>query len=300
MARVVKQFARRAIGPAARTARTVLWNRVERLIRNHPSNGWNVVVHAARERRHEPTPLTARAELVELLSALHPITTADPLIRLGPAADGGYLVPDCLDDITACFSPGVDTVSGFELDCAERGIDVYLADGSVEAPPETHPRFSFMKRHLGAVTTDQTITIGDWIEHSLGDRPGDLVLQMDIEGAEWEVLPTMPPTLLQRFRVIVIELHHLDDLHLASTFRHMAPVVRTLLQTHACVHIHPNNCLPSVTIDGIELPQVAEFTFVRHDRAEATGHARQFPHPLDVDNTTWRPTMVLPASLRRT
>jgi hypothetical protein len=48
----VKQFARRAIGPAARTARTVLWNRVERLIRNHPSNGWNVVVHAARERRH--------------------------------------------------------------------------------------------------------------------------------------------------------------------------------------------------------------------------------------------------------
>lgn len=288
---------RRAIGSAARqTIQTV----VERMIRNQPSVAWAVAVHVSQARGHEPTPLTPPTELLELLTEVHPITTTTPLIRLGPGGDGGYLVPDCLEGITACFSPGVDTVTGFEFDCAERGIDVFLADGSVEGPPDSHHRFTFLKQHLGAVTTDTTITLDEWVERSLGDRSGDLLLQMDIEGAEWEVLPTMSSELLERFRVIVIELHHVNDLHLASTFRHMAPVVRSILRTHACVHIHPNNCLPSATVNGIELPQVAEFTFLRRDHVEATGYARRFPHPLDADNTTWRAPMILPALLRRT
>lgn len=36
------------------------------------------------------------------------------LIRLGPNGDGGYLVPDDLTGIEACFSPGVCATSEFE------------------------------------------------------------------------------------------------------------------------------------------------------------------------------------------
>jgi hypothetical protein len=37
-----------------------------------------------------------------------------PLIRLGADGDGGYLVPDDLEDVAACFSPGVDDRASFE------------------------------------------------------------------------------------------------------------------------------------------------------------------------------------------
>ena len=43
-----------------------------------------------------------------LIEEIRPDTTDKPLIRLGSEADGGYLVPDDLEGIVACFSPDVD------------------------------------------------------------------------------------------------------------------------------------------------------------------------------------------------
>src|SRR5262245_53497979 len=49
-----------------------------------------------------------------LIKRLHPVTTDKKLIRIGEEGDGGYLVPDDLDDVVACFSPGVGAVASFE------------------------------------------------------------------------------------------------------------------------------------------------------------------------------------------
>jgi hypothetical protein len=291
--RSVMKPLRRSVHDCVQWVKSMRWQRVDHLLRTHQPIGWQVVVDVARARQFEPVPLTPRAQLMELLAELHPVTTDVPLIRLGPLADGGYLVPDDLDGIVACFSPGVSVVSRFEFDCAERAMDVFMADASVDGPAEPHRRFHFVKRFLGAAESHDTIRFDAWVHDSLGDRTGDLILQMDIEGAEWEVLPTISPELMRRFRVIVIELHQLDDLHLSPSFRHLAPIIRQLLETHVCVHIHPNNCADSVVLNDVDLPQVAEFTFVRRDRCRLTGYASHFPHPLDSDNTTTRQQLVL-------
>lgn len=34
-----------------------------------------------------------------------------PLIRLGGNSGGGYIIPDDLENISACFSPGVSDIS---------------------------------------------------------------------------------------------------------------------------------------------------------------------------------------------
>jgi hypothetical protein len=54
-----------------------------------------------------PARLTPRLELVALLERLYPVEGGHPLIRVGPDGDGGYLLPDDLSGIVACFSPGV-------------------------------------------------------------------------------------------------------------------------------------------------------------------------------------------------
>jgi hypothetical protein len=202
-------------------------------------------------------------------------------------------VPDDLAGITACFSPGVSSVSGFERECAERGMRVFLADKSVDGPAEAHPLFHFTKKFIGATSDEDFMTMDSWVAASDVGRDSDLLLQIDIEGYEYEAFLSMSDALMRRFRIIVGEFHLLDQLWGLQFFKLAGRAFDKILQTHACVHIHPNNFCGSVRKDGLEIPLVMEFTFLRRDRIRHSSYQRAFPHRLDVDNTT-RPTLVLP------
>lgn len=82
------------------------------------------------------TPATNKELLQKFIRTLKPYNSDKALIRFGPDTDGGYLIPDDIEGIEACFSPGVSKVSGFELECANRGMKVFLADASVENYPK--------------------------------------------------------------------------------------------------------------------------------------------------------------------
>ena len=73
----------------------------------------------------------ATAEVVEVFEFLKPKASKTPLIRIGGDADGSYLVPDDLDGIAACFSPGVNRIKYFEDFLADRyGIQSHMCDFS--------------------------------------------------------------------------------------------------------------------------------------------------------------------------
>ncbi len=232
-----------------------------------------------------PTVMTGRDEIAALIKSLRPIKTDRNLIRLGPKGDGGYLVPDDLEGITACFSPGVSSVSGFEKDCAERGIKAFLADKSVDGPVEHHELFHFTKKFIGAISNDEFMTLDDWVVTSLPDTASDLLLQIDIEGYEYEVFLSTSDALMRRFRIVVAEFHNLEQVWNKPYFDLVRRAFEKVLQHHSCVHIHPNNCCGSVKKDGLEFPSVMEFTFLRNDRIRMTAPRKDFPHPLDSDNT---------------
>ena len=138
---------------------------------------------------------------------VQPVATNHPLIRLGCEGDGGYLVPDDLEGIAACFSPGVSTVADFELSLAERGIPCYLADYSVDQAPVQHPLISFEKKFLGLENNEVFTTLDAWMAKHAPNKT-DFLLQMDIEGAEYDVLFDVSEETLQKCRVLVIEFHH--------------------------------------------------------------------------------------------
>lgn len=240
-------------------------------------------------------PRTPVAELRALLTTLRPREPGIPLVRIGPETDGGYLVPDDLDGIRYAFSPGVSNESGFEAALADRGMQVFLADHSVDGPAVAHPRFVFDKRFVGCLTDERYITLDDWHSAKLGGDPAaELLLQMDIEGAEYETLLAASHALLAKFRIMVIELHWLPQLWNKPFFDVAARMFAKLLQTHAVVHIHPNNCCGSVKSAGLEIPRFAEFTWLRRDRFRATGFRTTFPHPLDRPNVAKKPLALPP------
>ena len=245
------------------------------------------------------TQQTPEVELQRLLSSLHPVCSPRDLIRLGPSGDGGYLLPDDLEGITEAFSPGVSTECGFEMDCAQRGIVTYMADGTVDSPARQHENFVFDKQFVGSRTSNGWISLDDWIL-AKSTSGADLLLQMDIEGFEYETLFAMSQSSLRRFRIILIEFHYLDLLFSYQFFRVLELLFSRLLTFFRCVHIHPNNYLPPVRVGAVEISPIAEFTFLRTDRWEQPYEfARIFPHSLDKDNVSHKPTVRLPASMWR-
>ena len=108
---------------------------------------------------------------------------------------------------------------------------------------------------------------------------------MDIEGADYETVLSASSALLCRFRILVIEFHSLDELWCESFFSTASRVFEKFQQSHACVHLPPNNCCGSNEYKGIMMPRIAEFIFLRRDRGISDAFVQGLSHPLDVDNT---------------
>lgn len=223
----------------------------------------------------------------DLIRELRVHKTGKPLIRIGAHGDGGYLVPDDLNGVVACISPGVSTEVSFDLAMAERGIPVVMADASVAGPPLQHPLFKFHKKFLGVANSESFIRLDDLVA-SYGTG-GDMILQMDIEGAEYPVLLDVSEETLRRFRVIVLEIHDLQKVFGSSFLAVAEALVAKLKRSHVVVHIHPNNACGAVSRAGVEIPMVLEFTLYRKDRdVEDRPATINYPHPLDVDNVAHR------------
>lgn len=240
------------------------------------------------------TNITPTQDLKALLQSLYPISCDTPLIRLGPYGDGGYLIPDDLDGIKACFSPGVSSISDFEKACANRGMQVFLADKSVDNPAAEDELFHFIKKFIGSFSNENFMTIDHWVNSSLPNNTDDLILQMDIESFEYETLLSMSEEIMNRFRIMVIEFHSLDQLWNKPFFSIAGRAFQKLLQTHDCVHIHPNNIANTQTVNGVEIITTMELTFLRKDRVKNRQFSSVFPHPLDADNCPNHPAKVLP------
>jgi hypothetical protein len=236
-------------------------------------------------------------QLKDLIQSIKPVKTNFELIRVGGDNDGGYLVPNDLEGITACFSPGVDVTASFEKDLLGRGIKSHLADASIDAPPDDLEVASFTKKYLDGVNTEGYITLSDWM-FSNSYSGDDLILQMDIEGAEYVTILSIPSEVLCNFRIMAIEIHDVQNWFnnplawdIVQTFFHK------LLQDFHVVHNHPNNNCQFIDIDGFLMPTVFELTFLRKDRSPATGFCTEFPHPLDMPNVLDKPDRPLPEGM---
>lgn len=236
-----------------------------------------------------------------LLQRLCPKRCDADLVRLGPPKDGGYLVPNLLDGIVACFSPGVSTYSYFEEELLDRfNIGSHQADYSVEGPPESFRPLSFTKKFLGAHCDDRFMTLESWVkacwESGLGK---DFILQMDIEGGEYDAVLSSPDALLQRFRVIVMELHYLEDWGFRSFFNIANALVSKLEQHFVIVHAHPNNNSGVCEVNLVRFPRVVELTLLRKDYFRGSSEDILLPHSLDFPCSTDLPEIFLEDIVRK-
>ena len=238
--------------------------------------------------------MTPAGRLQSLVNKLKPVRTKFPLKRIGAPYDGGYLIPDDCNDLSACLSPGVAGYATFEESLfATYGIPSHLADFSVDGPPPGFNPKSFQKKFIGPIDDDQHMTLDTWIA-SLNEGDGDLILQMDIEGAEYLSILACSESVLKRFRIIVVEIHEIESWGEGNFFKTVEAFFGKLLKYFNVLHNHPNNCCGIVNLGGFVSPRVFELTLLRKDRADPLGYCTAFPHPLDGANIPDRPDLLLP------
>jgi len=234
----------------------------------------------------------------EVLDFFRPKISPRPLVRIGGDGDGAYLVPEDFKGVTDCFSPGVAESKTFEDDLLlHHGIHSHLLDLSAD-PDSLSTLFlkgfqTFEPKWLGPQTEGDFLSLGDWVQ-AKADPSGDLILQVDIEGGEFDVFQSLSPDLLRRFRIIVVELHWVPSL-LGSkdgVREVLTPLVKKLGRDFVTVHAHANNCCGERIPNGMNvfLPNIFELTLLRKDRFPAADVNRDFlamtPHPLDIRKNT--------------
>ena len=203
-------------------------------------------------------------------------------------------MPDDLDGIAACFSPGVNRIKYFEDVLTDRyGIQSHMCDFTCDVEELKTPlkpgMQTFVKKWLDASPGEDNISLEDWLRDH--DSQGDLLLQMDIEGAEYRNILATSEETLARFRVIVLEVHGLGKMLETPILREViAPFFQKLARSFTTVHAHPNNCCGEFTVPDtdIRIPNVLELTFIRNDHFVSARGPASLPHPLDVSRNVPR------------
>lgn len=237
---------------------------------------------------------SSNRSLEKFFTSIRPIAIKNKLIRIGGEGDGGYLVPDDLNNINACFSLGIWRISKFEEHLAKIGIKSFMLDYSVDNAPTDNDLFIFEKKFLGDKNNEKFVRLEDWVAKKSTSSESNLILQMDIEGAEFAIFLDTPRATLQKFRIMVVEFHMMEMLFNIELFHFVKQVFDKILMDFAVVHIHPNNNEPILSLGKFEVPPVIEFTFYRKDLVEQVDNKLTFPHPLDSPNVKEKPDIFLP------
>ena len=219
-------------------------------------------------------------------------------VRLGGDADGAYVMLDSLrpPSVNAGYSLGIGDEVSWDVAVGERGVELVLLDHTVEGPPRPVPGGRFVKQGIrGAESVPGCVTLAEAIAADGYGGRTDLVLKMDVEGAEWAVLDEVSSGTLGQFVQIVIEFHRLRKVTQPEVHSMVTRCLRKVLATHAPLHVHGNNAHLPLWIGDLVLPDVVEVTFAR--RADHAGRLvprdESFPTDLDRPNLPHLPDVFL-------
>lgn len=220
--------------------------------------------------------------ILSILRQIEPMRATDRRkIRIGKECDGGYVMLEDFDGIGGAYSIGICDEVSWDLWMAERGIDVFQYDHTIDTLPLQHDRFHWSKKGLGAVASDELETLPRLITANGHSGRTDLLLKCDIEGCEWEVLAHLPQDCLRHFKQIVLEIHYLERLIDPGFATLVERALAVLSADHRVVHVHANNHRPYSIVGGIPLPSVLELTLSRTNDTRLEKSDETYPTRFD-------------------
>lgn len=197
--------------------------------------------------------------------------------------DGGYVMMKTVRPEQVVYSFGIGQNPAFDLDLARRGNLVYMFDHTIERVSAEHENFRFYRE--GIAGTDDPAKSLYSLDHYMirfGHEQSDMILKIDVEGAEWESILATPDARLCQFEQIVFEFHRfhlIEDVKLRAL---IAGALEKLNRHFTLHHVHANNFADVTTCGGLAVCPVIETSYVRSDLVERRPSRTVFPTGLDT------------------
>lgn len=212
-----------------------------------------------------------------IISFIAPKPCGKELLLIGDGYDGSYIVPNDFEGVRKCFSPGVGPSIIFEQNLFDQyGISSLLIDASIDKVPSDRTDFySFKPLFLGAIDYSNVISLETWVSEYSDDGGEEFILQMDIEGAEYQSLLSCPYSTLKKFRIILLELHFLDAANVDFMYPMIEQALRKLDAHYTVCYSRANDCCGYIKIGEKLIPRTIELTLIRKDRVEEINRVNQ-------------------------
>lgn len=213
-----------------------------------------------------PSRGPADDRLRQVAALIRPMTAEGlELVRVGGNHDGGYVMANDFT-VGGAISVGVGPDVTWDQAVAARGIPVAMFDPTVRKLPDSVAQGRFFKVGIGgAEPIPGYRTLPGLVELAGFSRNSDLLLKVDVEGAEWESIAALEGSDLEQYRQMAFEFHGLKGLKNAKQGELITAVLEKLARNHIPIHVHANNYDELVRFDRNWFPNSVEVTYVRKD-----------------------------------
>lgn len=210
--------------------------------------------------------------------------------------DGGYIMANDFVCPSQAYSFGISNDVSWDLDMASKGYKIFMYDHTINGLPIDNQNFNFFKEGLGGKHSKNgpLDTLENYIIRNKHTNNKNMILKIDVEGAEWDFLETVKPEILQQFDQILFEFHNLVRACSEDEQQRKINALEKLNKTHQLIHLHGNNCGYQLTIGGALIPDVIEVTYVNKSKYKTVEDTElDLPNHLDYPNDLGRKDIML-------
>jgi len=163
-------------------------------------------------------------------------------ILIGSKRDGCYVILNDLANIKVAYSFGISDKIQFDRYLADKGIDVYMYDHTINSLPYNHSKFHWKKIGICGKKKRNNLlkSLDELIKENGHSSQENMILKIDVEHAEWESLIDINNKILSQFKYILLELHFYDEKESNETLLYYK-AIKNLFKTHQCFYLRCAN-----------------------------------------------------------
>ena len=211
----------------------------------------------------------------ELLEELKPYAIPYAMRRFGnPRRDGGYgLIRKFVEECDCVYSYGLGEVAEqniFDHQLAKLGKKVYLFDDKAEKPFIEHENIIYEKAFIDSSNAYEIIL------KNKHEKYKNILLQIDIEGSEYELFNNVDKRYFDHISHICIEFHDLTD-----PSEDKLETIKYLNKHYYIYHIHANNHDTKFDSEFGILPNILEICYIKKDLLDFKPYLCKMPRPIN-------------------
>ena len=199
---------------------------------------------------------------------------------IGGRKSTSYVLLDDFKGIKIAYSIGIgskDWFLSFDQELADKNIDIYMYDHTINKLPYQNPKFHFHKIGLSGNYNSKNSALKSLyqiLEENKHLKEKNMILKVDCEGCEWEALLDFPEELLKNFKYMVFELHFQSRDFLLFT-----KVLSKLSTYHQIFYVHCVNCGTMIQYGDMRICKALEVSYVIKEGNEFSKDDSDYPIP---------------------